>query len=1332
VKPATVNARRGNWGGSAGGGGYDYQAEVWAIVAAKILAGQSLNWLEGPRDPVPVSVRMETGTGGDDLRVVLRDGASIEVQAKRGLTRGAKLWDALVGILRRVQADPHSYGAIVTTTSASRPVRVHLPQDLIRVGQGLHEDLHDIGQELVGVLQQSGITDLSACSRVRIIVRDLHPGSEGEEATLSVLRGVIADGEMARAARGVLVSDGHDMIKLRGRRDAASLAGVLTQVGIALSRCAENELVLREAYAEWCVQANDRIWIPTLKVALPMSKGWVRLRALSPASSKPDSESLAGEMRRYHEWYRLRQTAEGSEYVDIASAATANRLLVVIGGPGAGKSTLLRRLAWDWSARGRLVLRAPLRVVRARMRKGETFDEAILASAAEGFSPVNDVLMRILSRVSTLLADGLDETGTDRAAMADCIRKWALAGRDRHVVVTTRPVGHEPAWFEAWRHLALTPLTTKDVEALAKEVFVLLYEHDPSRAEHEGERFIADVRKSRSAAMAARSPQLLGFMIALHTNGCDIGGRRFHLFQNMMELIRRHTPRDRVLRHQVDRPVADFAAQCLGWQVVNDPVLTKNEAVDRVGHELASESSMTLLAGRQAASKTISFWKERGMLEELSAGGTILLTFVHMGFAEFAAASYLARMPEAEFAEWIRTNRTTPVYRDAIVLIDGTERMALTIRLLLEDDDPHDPVSTAGLMAADVLAEALVPPEPLAGEVAATLLTRVNSRVPMVAYEAGEKLTLLVPICPGVIGPAVHDLSTSDQPRTRDVACTLALICGPEYVDTGALVGALRARSQPPDRRGYHRRGAFVRPLTNHLFLRGVKYLLHQDAGPTYAELIRDIYTAGGYSLDSRIALRPMVVDALGYQEVTALDKKLFKWLTTDVLEHFAADAERTRAAEKALMEAVAKAAEGLVRDGLRDVSIRQGSCLSALGQVLHINESPMADIYVLRTRPSEDALIEVVRGAMLVAALHPKDVFTEARTMLQSISKSDAPLIAWLGDLEPGGSEAYVDWALAREGSVRLDPLLRAVRHPSCFVCRFAVLLLVNCFDREAVSGDLREALMDASGYALAIIAEVAADVWGEEACGVVLDRLETGLSDDCAPLVRALGSVCGHSTTDRTEPLLREALQSDSPELVTEAIHSIEQLRLNTRLEPVVKATFQRWLQQGRQDSVQGLATITWPAPMAALFTHLIAAGKLSFEEIRNAARAPRGDLRQLATPLLCKRLAEDDELLQRALRDVASADLPVDVVSELSRSHPAACNRHCGSVLRLLDSESSSVRGACVAALGRGWAPYDLAERTLRALLDDADPGIRDAATRALRQLGHQHSASRCQSR
>lgn len=61
-----MTTRKNRYGGSAGG--YDYQAEAYALIAAKILAGENLAWADSGCDRVPVSIHGETGAGGDDLQ----------------------------------------------------------------------------------------------------------------------------------------------------------------------------------------------------------------------------------------------------------------------------------------------------------------------------------------------------------------------------------------------------------------------------------------------------------------------------------------------------------------------------------------------------------------------------------------------------------------------------------------------------------------------------------------------------------------------------------------------------------------------------------------------------------------------------------------------------------------------------------------------------------------------------------------------------------------------------------------------------------------------------------------------------------------------------------------------------------------------------------------------------------------------------------------------------------------------------------------------------------------------------------------------------------------
>ena len=202
-----------------------------------------------------------------------------------------------------------------------------------------------------------------------------------------------------------------------------------------------------------------------------------------------------------------------------------------------------------------MILRVSLRALALRMR-GETLDEAIWAIASEGFPHETQALSNVLRYTSCLLADGLDETDPNRSDVADRLRRWALAHTQRRVVITTRPVGHNLAWFDGWEHYELLPLGSSDVSELAETIFSLICPRDSDQAQDMCSTFLKALARSRTAFIASRNPQLLGFLIALHINGYDIGGNRFRLFSKMVDEIGKQTRRDREFRHDVEMPIA--------------------------------------------------------------------------------------------------------------------------------------------------------------------------------------------------------------------------------------------------------------------------------------------------------------------------------------------------------------------------------------------------------------------------------------------------------------------------------------------------------------------------------------------------------------------------------------------------------------------------------------------------------------------------------------------------------------------------------------------------------------------------------------------------------
>lgn len=227
--------RKNTSGGSAGAGGYSYQAEASASILAKILAGDELTWIETDCTRIPVEILAETGQGGDDLQVHLESGAVIEVQAKKGVQKGEKLWVALTDLALIIEKNPHTYGVLLTDSNASQTIRSDLKRDIIRFGQGRSDDLKSITKEFLKRLDKAKIKDkTNCCAKLRIVVYDFEPGSPGEESIRAVLKRILSDTTRIINAHDALSKEGWLLVNNRGRRDKRSIERLLKSKGIAL------------------------------------------------------------------------------------------------------------------------------------------------------------------------------------------------------------------------------------------------------------------------------------------------------------------------------------------------------------------------------------------------------------------------------------------------------------------------------------------------------------------------------------------------------------------------------------------------------------------------------------------------------------------------------------------------------------------------------------------------------------------------------------------------------------------------------------------------------------------------------------------------------------------------------------------------------------------------------------------------------------------------------------------------------------------------------------------------------------------------------------------
>lgn len=391
---------------------------------------------------------------------------------------------------------------------------------------------------------------------------------------------------------------------------------------------------------------------------------------------------------------------------------------------------------------------------------------------------------------------------------------------------------------------------------------------------------------------------------------------------------------------------------------------------------------------------------------------------------------------------------------------------------------------------------------------------------------------------------------------------------------------------------------------------------------------------------------------------------------------------------------------------------------IARLWRILEIDETPLQDMYILRKHDLQETLVEIIRGAILVASLEPSQVSADANYALQLLTQPQTSLYSFIKDSDESKANIRPDWALAREFQFRTELLVQALNSPVWFVFNFAISWLWECADRDTIRHVLKEVVAYGGGYALRVVAQVASELWKEEAADIVLSRLESRFTEDCVPLVKVLGEILDETSRTRAEPILLKALKSEQVDMVKAVLHSIGKLELDGTLLPTIKECYQWWLEEGPQDPTE--SGVVPQSAGASLLEHLIAKHLIGFDELKMASKAKRSDIRGVAIKEISQLLAKQADLFTSTIHCIKNGELSHLILDELSRTFPEVCRRHQEAIAQLLDSQIQEVKIACIRVLGDGWADYHYANEKLFSVLSSLDPFIRDEAVVSLRRL------------
>jgi hypothetical protein len=1050
-------------GGKGQASGSDYEADVFATIASYILAKQPL-WFDESGD-IPVAVRLQTGSPGDDFLIELRSGATIEVQAKRGASANEDFISAAVRLFKGLHHDAAVRAVMLVDSRSSMTVRSDFKEDVQRLADGLGES-EDITKNVLARLPDD--FDPKVLRRFQLVEANLdpHPGA------LILLSNLLDNPSRAHEAWTILGRTGLQVAKRGGRQDRDALLTLLK-----LNRAGAGAAAKIESYRDWAIETNATFLLaplPDLRIAT--FEAWDEMTPPAQRGVFPERDAEA--IQRYHGWEDQQRKTSALDAYNARKLLEEKGSRVIIGGAGSGKSTLTRRLVREACEGGMLAMRVSLKQVALAIASGKSLDDALVESAFQGSGIEAAVARDLLAQADFLIADGLDETPL-RTRVAEELTKWMKGHLSVAVIVTTRPVGHSAGLLPGIPTMELMALHEGGKSRLAMDIFAAALA-DRERAEIELERFEEQVALNRTAELTARNPLLLSCMVALALEQRPLPRDRAGLFYEVTDLLYRTTPHERsVSVESMNRALAWRVAERAGWLLVESPAMTRDALVDAVAETLQSEQHRNALDSHRDADTALTFWEERRLLERLHIGSREYLTFVHRNLGEYAAARRVAPMTETELAAWLMRVRRIPEWRQ-VILIAAEAGLASRIvaRLLdFEDAGPEELFLASEILNAGEGADAALVAQTIDG-IGALLGGELQ-------LQAAPELVQLAHLDRDRVSGICLPLLDHASPETR-LTAEAGVLAGDDARIPAGLPRKWLEEYLPARLIRMGKQAEIVSPLPAKA----------RDLQETVAALAVDALFRTAPRDEAEKAVERFVMEQASLSLLAKIEVSLWKHNATDIIEKIRGRAHRvwhvrafdgpSRRGELLALLAAIAATVGAPNPG-EDASRHTLPLISRVLTALAFweldfdgfDDEDQASVHLVVDRVLRGIRLdlealrrELASGYRIANALTGRGIYLHVREVA-----------------------VRVNWKAAAAEAIEPEQFVRALAHPSKpVVCTAAELLVAG-----AAASNARQVftsgLAEARAYSCYILVQVAPEIIGvHEAADVIRDRLRNG----------------------------------------------------------------------------------------------------------------------------------------------------------------------------------------------------------------------------------------------
>ena len=788
---------KSNAGGSATGGGINYQARVTAIAFIHLLRGSKLSWLEDIADDVPVSICAETGGSGDDVSVILKTGELVEIQIKKGLKSGPALWDSLMKQATAINNNEIDYGILIVSPSSSKTIKEQLAKDIIRLGDGRNDNLSKKGIEFTKKLKELNLPITKCCENLRIQTVNAVSGNNSDiKSAKNELVNICDENTNIDTVWDTLYSDASYLIEVRGRRELSSLHRLLRVKSVLLKSDVKNSSVnLLDTITKWTIGVYNHFSIIGINKKLSIANTWIPIKICkSTIKEKEKFENVDKAILNYQS-YGQQVNKNDLTYINPETLAKFKTKTILIGGPGMGKTTLLKRIACSYSNDSVPVLNIRLLILAKKMKEGSSFENALFTLGLDGSSISQSDIKAFKITKWLILCDGLDECGEMLQQVSEGIEKFSKGYQESRFIVTTRPIGYDKSLFFDWSYYQIAPLESK---FLNKNLSTLIAAGSNSqKQQNDSDKISKNIFKNDLIkSLIGRSPLMLGFAASIVINGEDIAETKTKLYQQIFDLIQK-VPNNRSHSNQVDSIISNRFIEILGWYVTSNPFSNKSKILKLCSKEIAKETNNTQLNALSDSSNYLQYWVNIGLVEKITYNNDEFIVFIHKSFGEFSAAQYLASMSSDDQVEKIKELLNEPKWFEVINFYAQLGYSDLVFQKLITSEAITKKKVEKICLALEIINELKYTTNTeLRNDVFREALTVIISKYRKYAVDVGKKIIQLALVFPDDLGTISSQYLESKNKWTKLIMWHIVVNCGLKYYNIEDLVEFLQSSKQ--------------------------------------------------------------------------------------------------------------------------------------------------------------------------------------------------------------------------------------------------------------------------------------------------------------------------------------------------------------------------------------------------------------------------------------------------------------------------------------------------------------------------------------------------------